>query len=61
MGNEILMRTYNNTDNWKNWEKIYPDYTSINLKVNGYIKFNNKLILQWGQSNNFDTSIKNIL
>ena len=29
------------------WEQIYPDYTSISLNTNGFIIFNNGLILQW--------------
>ena len=42
------MRTYSNIDNWRNWTRIYPDYSNISLRVNGYIVFNNGLILQWG-------------
>lgn len=33
---------------WKQWKRIYPDYSNISLRVNGYIVFNNGLILQWG-------------
>ncbi len=37
------------TVEWNDWEQIYPDYTNINSRRNGYIKFSNNLILQWGE------------
>ncbi len=41
----IYFRTFN--DVWTNWQQIHPDYTSISLNTNGFIIFNNGLILQW--------------
>lgn len=32
---------------YTDWKQIYPDYTDISLN-NGFIVFNNGLILQWG-------------
>lgn len=46
--NTIYTRNrYADINNWSNWEQIYPDYSSISLQTNGYIIFNNDLILQW--------------
>jgi hypothetical protein len=42
---DIYFRTFN--DAWTNWQRIHPDYTSISLNMNGFITFNNGLILQW--------------
>ena len=43
---KIFIRNHND-QGFLDWEQIYPDYSSISLQTNGYIVFNNGLILQW--------------
>ena len=37
-----------NWHSWTNFIKIYPDYSSISLRINGYVIFTNGLIIQYG-------------
>lgn len=48
-GYAIFYRYIYDSSTWSDWQRIYPDYTSISLQNIGYIIFTNGLILQWTQ------------
>ena len=43
----ILYFRIKHLDTWRDWQQIYPDYSSLSLALNGYIIFTNGLIIQW--------------